>query len=180
MIVLEPMKPTPFQSPADPNTSLPAIEPMHYRRVLGNFATGVTVITASYQGEPVGMAVNSFCSVSLEPAIVSFCAATSSSTWPHIEAAGNFCVNILAEDQQEVCQQFARKGIDRFQSLLHQPAVSGTPVLSGVLAWIDCRIASVVPVGDHVIVLGYVRDLSVATEGKPLVFYKGKYGTFAD
>ena len=94
--------------------SAPTIDSAHYRQVLGHFATGVTVITAIDDGEAVGLAANSFTSVSLEPPLVAFCAAHESTTWPRIRAARRFCVNVLAEDQEDVCRVFAAKGADRF------------------------------------------------------------------
>lgn len=154
------------------------IEAAHYRRVLGHFATGVTVITASYRGKPIGFTANSFCSVSLEPALVSFCADNSSSTWSIIEAAGAFCVNILSEEQKDICSLFAKKGADRFLTTNYHLSASGAPIISGILAWIDCSIVAALPAGDHVIVLGQVRDMEIVSKGNPLVFCKGKFGTF--
>ena len=154
------------------------VDSAHYRRVLGHFATGVTVVTAMYQRTPVGLSVNSFTSVSLEPALVAFCAARSSATWPRIREVGWFCVNILAEDQEEVSRVFATRGADKFRGIGWHPGVSGAPVLTGVLAWIDCTIEAEYEAGDHVLVVGRVRELDVATEGRPLVFYRGGYGRF--
>jgi flavin reductase (DIM6/NTAB) family NADH-FMN oxidoreductase RutF len=150
-----------------------------YRQVLGHFPTGVTVITAVADGTPVGMAVGSFASVSLDPPLVAFFAAHSSTSWPKIKGAGSFCVNILAEDQEGVCRRFASKEEDKFAGLGWSPAGSGSPLLGGVLAWIDCDIDSVVDAGDHVCVLGRVRELEVAHDGAPLVFFRGGYGRFA-
>jgi 3-hydroxy-9,10-secoandrosta-1,3,5(10)-triene-9,17-dione monooxygenase reductase component len=150
-----------------------------YRQVLGHFPTGVTVITAMDEGAPVGLAVGSFSSVSLEPALVGFFATHTSSTWPRIQAAGSFCVNILSEDQEEVCRRFATSGGDKFAGLGWTPSGhSGAPLLDGSLAWIDCDISEVVEAGDHVLVLGAVRDLGVRHEGGPLVFFRGGYGRF--
>jgi flavin reductase (DIM6/NTAB) family NADH-FMN oxidoreductase RutF len=151
-----------------------------YRQVLGHFPTGVTVITAISEGEPVGLAVGSFSSVSLDPPLVAFFAGTGSSSWPKIEAAGVFCVNILGEDQEEVCRRFASKEGDKFAGLGWSPAAgTGSPLLHGVIAWIDCDIESVTETGDHFCVLGRVRDLAVADDGGPLVFFRGGYGRFA-
>ena len=155
-----------------------AFDPAKYRQVLGHFPTGVTVITAMEGDAPVGLAVGSFSSVSLDPALVGFFATHSSSTWPKIEAAGTFCVNILAEEQEEVCRRFAMSGGDKFAGLGWSPAGSGSPHLDGALAWIDCDIDGVVDAGDHVLVLGRVRDLGVNHEGGPLVFFRGGYGRF--
>lgn len=156
----------------------PTIDAAHYRRVLGHFATGVTVICAVDGGEPVGMAANSFTSVSLVPPLVLFCADHDSTTWPRIRAAGAFCVNVLAEDQEELCRLFATKGADRFGGVGWHAAPSGSPIIAGVLAWIDCRIADVHEAGDHAIVVGRVLAMDAAAHGKPLLFYRGGYGRF--
>lgn len=157
----------------------PAFDSAKYRQVLGHFPTGVTVVTAVLDGEPVGLAVGSFSSVSLEPPLVAFFPGASSSSWPKIEAAGSFCVNILAEAQEEVCRRFASKDDDKFAGLGWAPAGSGAPLLTDVLAWIDCDIDSVTPAGDHFCVIGRVRDLGIGHDGAPLVFFRGGYGRFA-
>ena len=150
----------------------------HYRQVLGHFATGVTVVTAMHDGAPAGLSVNSFTSVSLEPPLVAFCVTRTSATWPKIRDAGWFCVNILSENQEGVSRVFATRGVDKFRGMGWHPSVSGAPVLAGVLAWIDCTVEAEYEAGDHVLVLGRVRALDVAAEGRPLVFYRGGYGRF--
>ena len=149
-----------------------------YRQVLGHFPTGVTVITAATDGEPVGMAVGSFSSVSLDPPLVAFFPDKGSSSWPKIEPTGSFCVNILGEAQEDVCRRFAMKGEDKFVGLGWTAAGSGSPLLDGVIAWIDCDIESVTEAGDHYLVLGRVRDLAIGHDGSPLVFFRGGYGRF--
>lgn len=149
-----------------------------YRTVLGHFPTGVTVITAAPDGVPVGMAVGSFSSVSLDPPLVAFFAGKGSSSWPKIEAAGSFCVNILAEAQEDLCRRFASKEEDKFAGLGWTTTASGSPLIGEVLAWIDCDIDSVTEAGDHWCVMGRVRDLGVGTDGGPLVFFRGGYGRF--
>ncbi len=158
---------------------LTSFDSAKFRQVLGHYPTGVTVITAAAEGGPVGLAVGTFSSVSLDPALVGFFAANSSSSWPKIEATGHFCVNVLAEDQEDVCRRFASKADDKFSGLGWTPAGSGAPILNGVLAWIDCAIHSVTDAGDHIGVMGRVRDLAVAHDGAPLVFFRGGYGRFA-
>ena len=150
-----------------------------FRQVLGHFPTGVTVVTAAPDDGPVGMSVGSFCSVSLEPPLVACFAAHTSSSWPGIQAAGSFCVNILTSDQEEMSRRFATTDDDKFDGLGWAPAGSGAPLLDGVLAWIDCDIESVTDAGDHVCVLGRVRDLDVVHDGAPLLFFRGGYGRFA-
>jgi len=159
-------------------TDLAAFDSAKFRQVLGHFPTGVTVITAETDGQPVGMAVGSFASVSLDPPLVAFFAGQSSSSWPKIEASGSFCVNVLAEDQEEVSRRFASKDADKFAGLGWKQAVTGSPLLDGVLAWIDCDIESVTDMGDHRCVLGRVRDLAVGHDGAPLIFFRGGYGRF--
>ena len=150
-----------------------------FRQVLGHFPTGVTVVTAAGDGGPVGLAVGSFASVSLDPPLVAFFPDKASSSWPKIEVAGTFCVNILAEQQEEVCRRFAQKGDDKFVGLGWKATSSGAPLLDGVLAWIDCEVDSVADAGDHYCVMGRVRDLGVVHDGAPLVFFRGGYGRFA-
>jgi 3-hydroxy-9,10-secoandrosta-1,3,5(10)-triene-9,17-dione monooxygenase reductase component len=158
--------------------SVGVIEPSLFRQVLGHFPTGVTVVTARPETGPVGMAIGSFTSVSLDPPLVGFLPAKNSSSWPAIEAAGSFAVNILADDQESLCRTFASKADNKFDGVEWRAAGSGSPILGGVLAWIDCDIESVVEAGDHWFVLGRVRELQVAREGKPLVFFRGGYGSF--
>ncbi len=150
-----------------------------FRQVLGHFPTGVTVITAAGENGPVGLAVGSFASVSLDPPLVAFFPDRGSASWPRIEASGSFCVNVLAEDQEDVCRRFASKADDKFAGLGWKPAGSGAPRLDGVLAWIDCDIESVTEAGDHFCVTGRVRALEVGHDGGPLLFFRGGYGRFA-
>jgi 3-hydroxy-9,10-secoandrosta-1,3,5(10)-triene-9,17-dione monooxygenase reductase component len=152
------------------------IDGARFRQVLGHFPTGVTVITANPDSGPVGMAVGSFTSLSLDPPQVLFCAAHSSTTWPKIREHGSFTVNILAEDQEDVCRVFASKTPDKFAEIGWRRSRAGNPLLDGVLAHIECRLGTVVESGDHDIVIGEVDELGVAHEGRPLVFFRGGYG----
>jgi len=169
-------------APIDPPgfTSAPkSIDEARFRQVLGHFATGVTVVTClAGEDQPIGLAVNSFTSVSLEPSLVAFCVANGSSTWPRLRATGAFCVNILADDQEAVSRAFAAHGLDRFSGIGWRPSPSGAPILAGVLAWVDCTVEAEYPAGDHMIVVGRVRELDLGREGRPLVFYRGGYGRF--
>jgi 3-hydroxy-9,10-secoandrosta-1,3,5(10)-triene-9,17-dione monooxygenase reductase component len=164
--------------PADEVPAPPTIEAAHFRQVLGHYATGVTIITALDGGQPYGLAANSFTSVSLDPPLVSFCAAHSSTTWPHIRAARHFCVNLLGEDQEELCRLFAVSGGEKFAGIGWKKAATGAPVIHDVLGWLDCSIEAEHEAGDHVIVVGRVHDLDVAHEGHPLLFFRGGYGRF--
>jgi 3-hydroxy-9,10-secoandrosta-1,3,5(10)-triene-9,17-dione monooxygenase reductase component len=153
-----------------------SIDPHAYRRALGHFCTGVTVIaTTDAAGEPVGFACQSFAALSLDPPLVLFCPGKNSRTWPAIEAAGVFSVNVLAHDQQDVSAVFGRAGADKFSSVAWSPAPSGAPVLDGVLAWLDCRLERVTDGGDHHIAIGRVTTLRNADNGRPLLFFRGAY-----
>lgn len=158
-----------------------AIDAATFRRVLGHYPTGVCVVTAIEPGgERVGLVVGSFTSVSLDPPLVAFFPAESSSSWPRIEQAGKFCVNVLASDQQALCQRFSARGGDKFEGVTHRISDNGSPILDGVVAWIDCTLHATHEAGDHRIVLGAVVALEVEKPGRPLLFFQGSYGAFAE
>jgi 3-hydroxy-9,10-secoandrosta-1,3,5(10)-triene-9,17-dione monooxygenase reductase component len=127
-------------------------------------------------GEPVGVSVGSFASVSLKPPLVGFFIARTSTTWPHLAAAGGFCASILAADQEDLCRTFARPGADRFGSCGWEPGPSMNPIISGAAAWVDCDLHQVVDAGDHQLVLGAVTSMSMTEGVEPLVFLGGRYG----
>ncbi|MFE2373569.1 flavin reductase family protein [Streptomyces sp. NPDC059398] len=155
------------------------VDPGEFRRVLGHFASGVTVITAQDDEGPAGFACQSFASLSLDPPLIAFMVARTSTTWPRIARAGSFCVNILGAGQGALCRAFAVSGADKFAGVAHEPApATGAPLLTGVPAWIDCRIHAVHTGGDHLIVVGRVRSLGGTAEGEPLLFHQGKFGRF--
>jgi 3-hydroxy-9,10-secoandrosta-1,3,5(10)-triene-9,17-dione monooxygenase reductase component len=146
-----------------------------YRRVLGHFCTGVTVITGSDGGRPAGFACQAFAALSLTPPLVLFCPSTSSRTWPAIAGSGTFCVNVLAAGQQEIARRFGVSGPDKFAGLSWSPARSGAPVLAGALTWVDCAVEAVHAAGDHYLVVGRVTELGPTQPGRPLLFYRGRY-----
>lgn len=150
-----------------------------YRRVLGQYPTGVSAVTAlGDDGAPVGMAVGTFTSVSMDPPIVGFLPTKTSSSWPKIQAAGSFCINVLTSAQENVCRALSARGDDKFAGLTWEPGATGAPVLEGALAWIDCTIRDVLDAGDHYIVLGDVVEMKLGTPALPLVFFRGGYGEF--
>lgn len=166
-------------SDSDPYAADAGPEPAEYRRVLGHFPTGVTIVTALGPDGPVGLAVNSFTSVSLRPPLVGFFPAHTSGSWPVIRHAGGFCVNILGAHQETLARTFASPGTDRFRGLPVEPApVTGAPVLVGAVAWLDCSIESVTPAGDHDFALARVRAIAADPTHPPLVFHQGRYGSF--
>ena len=147
-----------------------------FRNVLSHYPTGVTLVTAMHQGDPVGLIIGSFTSVSLNPPLVGFLVGKRSSTWPRIAASGSFCVNILGHHQEEVCRLFARGSPDRFAAIGWTAERNGMPVLDDVIAWIDCDIDRVDEAGDHWWVIGRVVQLKAVGEGSPLVFVRGGFG----
>jgi len=165
---------------AEGDAASSAADGARFRQVLGHFPTGVTVVTANTDDGPVGLCVGSFTSVSLAPPLVAFCAGDSSTSYPRIETAGHFCVNILADDQEEIARVFADKGDDKFSGIGWRPSVvTRAPVINDVLAWIDCEIDAIHEAGDHWIVVGRVLDLEIGHEGGPLVFFRGGFGRYS-
>jgi 3-hydroxy-9,10-secoandrosta-1,3,5(10)-triene-9,17-dione monooxygenase reductase component len=162
----------------DPETVAAA---RRFRDVLGRFASGVTVVTGTSNDEPVGLTCQSFSSVSLDPPLVLFIPAKTSRAWPLIQRSGKFCVNFLAADQAELSNTMASRGIDKFGEVKWTPSPgTGSPMLAGALAHVDCTIHSVHEAGDHYVVIGRVLDLITdepATTDDPLLFYRGEYRT---
>ena len=152
----------------------------HFRDVLGQLPTGVAVIASQDDsGALLGMAVGSLASVSLEPALVSFMAARTSSTFPRILDTGRFTASVLAADQEQICRRFAIPGGSKFDGLVQHAAPSGLPLIPGAIAWIDCEIVATHEAGDHIIVIAEVSSLDAAGSGSPMVFFRGGYGEFA-
>lgn len=154
------------------------IDPQSLRSVLSHLPTGLTVITGEHSTGLVGVSCNSFISVSLDPPLIGFCPARSSESWPPLRAAGRFCVNFMSHRHEATIRAFARKGIDRFAGVSHHPRPCG-PGLEDALAWLDCELYAEHPAGDHYVVLAEVIGLETRTDEPPLVFFRGRYGTFA-
>jgi 3-hydroxy-9,10-secoandrosta-1,3,5(10)-triene-9,17-dione monooxygenase reductase component len=146
------------------------------REVLGHFVTGIVVITAVGPAGPLGFTCQSFASLSLDPPLVSFAPARSSTTWPGIREVGAFCVNVLAAGHEELSAGFARSGVDKFAGVDWRATPSGSPVLEGVSAWIDCTLWNEYDGGDHTVVVGLVQDLGADPDRQPLLYYRGRYG----
>jgi 3-hydroxy-9,10-secoandrosta-1,3,5(10)-triene-9,17-dione monooxygenase reductase component len=146
-----------------------------FRDLLGRFGTGVVLVTAQTPDGPVGVAANSFTSVSLDPPMVALCAAHTSTTWPSIRSAEGFAVTILRDVHEDVCRVFATRGADRFAGREWVRTPSGHPTLPDGLGWLDCRIEQLLPAGDHELVLARALDWSLPNEGGPLIFHSGRY-----
>lgn len=158
-----------------------SIDPAAFRQVLGAYPTGVCAITAlGAEGKPVGMVVGTFTSVSLDPPLVGFLPVKKSSSWPLIEAAGRFCVNVLGSDQQDVCRSVTAKGADKFAGLEYTVSEHNLPAIAGSIARIECTVRSVTDAGDHWFVLGNVLHLEITRDGDPMLFHRGRYGGFAE
>ena len=153
-----------------------------FRRALGSFATGVTVVTArDAAGAHRGLTVNSFSSVSLEPPLILFCLAVSTLLWCNLQSfeslceAERFAVNVLRAEQHELSVRFATAAIDKWDGIPYDLWAGDLPVLRGCLANLACRRENLYEGGDHVIVVGRVERLHTAGEGEPLVYFKSNY-----
>jgi len=154
---------------------------LQFRKVLGHFPTGVTIVTGLAGDEPAGFTIGSFTSVSLDPPLVGFLPQVSSDTWQAMAPSGKFCVNVLRDDQASLCWRFAKSGVgdDRFDYVTWTHSPTGCPIIEGVGAWIDCVVEHSFELGDHYFVVGRVIDLAHHTDPHvPLVFYKGALGGF--
>lgn len=164
----------------------PAFDAQDFRTVLGHFPTGVTIISGTDEGQPVGFTIGSFTSVSLDPPLVGFLPMKDSDTWAAIERGGSFCVNVLSRDQADLCWQFAKTGneAERYDDVAWHAAPTGSPIIDRAVAWIDCNIEEVYEMGDHYFVLGRVVALEADADHDgsgpfPLLFFKGTLGGFA-
>jgi 3-hydroxy-9,10-secoandrosta-1,3,5(10)-triene-9,17-dione monooxygenase reductase component len=159
-----------------PDRAPAVIDPTVLREVLGHFATGVTVVTALTDEGPIGFTCQSFSSLSLHPPLVVFAPSRSSRTWPRLRAIGRFCVNVLAEGQDDVSRAFARSGDDKFAGMRWVPSPHGSPVLDDVVAWIDGELTAEHDGGDHTLAVARVLDLGAVPDRRPLLFHRGTYG----
>lgn len=164
------------------------IDPRTFRHVLGQFCTGITIITTVHDDVPIGFACQSFAALSLDPPLVLFCPTKVSRSWQAIEASGRFCVNVLTEKQKDVSARFGSKEPDKFAGIDWERSKLGSPIIAGSLAHIDCTVNSVHDGGDHFVVFGAVRSLSEVSgderlreengtwvKPRPLLFYRGDY-----
>jgi flavin reductase (DIM6/NTAB) family NADH-FMN oxidoreductase RutF len=155
-------------------------DPQELRRVMGLFATGVTVITTrDAQHRPFGLTANAVTSLSLEPPLLLICVDRKAETHPHFLDSRCFVVNILAADQEELSRRFAKSGGDKFEGLPHSRNQAGVPILEGTLAHLECAIQETLEGGDHVIHIGRVEHAE-ARGGSPLCYFQGKYRRLAD
>lgn len=153
----------------------PAPDQRTFRDVLGHFCSGITIITTLEGEMPSGFACQSFTSLSIDPPLVLFCVSKSSSTGRTVRRVGRFVVNVLTESQRDMCDIFGRRGADKFSCADWSLSPGRSPILDGVLAWLDCSVAAVHDGGDHHIVVGAVESLAHGGGGEPLLFHRGSY-----
>jgi flavin reductase (DIM6/NTAB) family NADH-FMN oxidoreductase RutF/pimeloyl-ACP methyl ester carboxylesterase len=165
-------------APASAAVPIPAFDPAEFRKAMGSFVTGVTVVaTRQSDGQPRGFTANSFTSVSLNPPLVLICVSKAAASFPAFAAAGHFSVNVLADSQTGLSALFAGKSPDKF---LHTPwrvGPTGSPLLDGCVAWFDCRQRQLVDAGDHIVLIGEVESFDHAA-ANPLGYYRGAHVTF--
>jgi flavin reductase len=154
-----------------------------FRSTVGAFATGVTVVTTRGEEHAYGMTANAFSSVSLDPPLILVCVINPSEGAEHITSNGVFAVNILSVEQEPMSRFFASrdrpKGRDAFRDVPHRVAASGSPILEGAAAFMDCRLHATHEAGDHLIFIGEVLEIDVQEGGTPLVFHGGGYRLLA-
>lgn len=155
----------------------PAVDALEMRRAMGQFASGITIVTGTdTDGQPLGFACQSFSSLSLDPALILICVDERSRSWPLIAETGRFTVNVLAADQSEMCNRFGSSTGARFEGLDWTFSDLGTPSLPDALMRVHARVHSVVAGGDHSIVIGEVAELDIVRQANPLLFFRGKMG----
>lgn len=156
------------------------LDPKDFRRGLGCFATGVTIVTTlGREGEPVGLTVNSFNSVSLEPPLVLFSLGRRAFSLPSFQANDHFAVNVLRDDQMALSDQFARPGADKWRGVDYHSWDTGCPILPGAIACFECHTRYTHDGGDHVIFVGEVLRMDCDSEGQPLLYARGRYRSLA-
>ncbi len=156
-----------------------SINPELFRKVLSQFATGVTIVTTRHRDEIHGLTANSFCSVSLAPPLVLVCIDKEAHSHDLIRHSGNFAVNILTAAQESLARRFASNNLsaaERFAGIKYHIEMTGAPILEESLGWLDCRLFAAYAGGDHTIFVGEVLALGERPASAPLLFYQSKYG----
>lgn len=160
--------------------TLPPIDALRYREVMGHYPTGVTVVSGiADDGEPVGMVVGTFTSVSLDPPLVAFLPTLTSRRFARIRTARSFCINVLAYDQVELCRTMSSPTPTQFADIEWTVSPSGAPAIAGAVAHIHCVPREAIEAGDHFIQLCEVESMQVARQVTPLLFFQGGYGGFS-
>jgi flavin reductase (DIM6/NTAB) family NADH-FMN oxidoreductase RutF len=149
------------------------------RRIMGHFATGVTVVSTRRGEELCWMTANAVASLSLDPPLVLVAVDKRAQMHEHLLEARFFAVNILSEEQESISRRFAMRGPKEWSDLKLTTAVTGAPIIEGAIGWLDCKLAEMLPGGDHHIFTGEIVA-GDASEGRPLLYYKGNYARLAE
>lgn len=155
------------------------ISARRFRNALGEYASGITIVTALSDGAPVGFTCQSFYSVSLEPKLVSFCVSATSQSWPIVRGCDRFAINFLAAHQAFVSQAMASKTGDRWSNVEWIRTPLGNPRIKDAVLCLECTLHAEHVAGDHTIVIAEVQDLSESAGLDPLIFFKGQYRRLA-
>ena len=146
-----------------------------YRDTMGQYCTGVVIVAGNEDGTLVGFAAQSFVSLSLQPPLIAVCPAKTSTSWPRIRAAGNFCINVLADDQEAVSEAFAQSG--RAADVPWTTNATTAPILDGAIAFVECALEAEHDAGDHTVAVGRVLAFGILRpEAQPLIYFRGRYG----
>lgn len=151
-----------------------------FRRVVGGFCSGVTVVTGMHEGRPAGLTCQSFFSLSLDPPLIAFSPSRQSASYPTIRQAGRFAVNILSTQQQHLAVQFARSGTDKWAGVDWSPGPRDCPLIAGTVGSIVCDIEDEHEAGDHFIVIGRVRHLIHNQRLRPLLYFNSRFASLSD
>lgn len=156
------------------------IDKNELRRIMGHFATGVTVITTiSQDGTPYGLTANAFMSVSLEPPLLLISVDKKAESYPYFEQTRVFTINILRDDQEGLSRRFAVSGGNKFEGVAYHRGANDVPILDDTLAHVECRLYATHDAGDHTLYLGEILEAETR-EGRPLLFYRGGYRAFSE
>jgi len=164
--------------PTEVALDLSEVTPARMRAAMGAFCSGVVVVTSRGLGPddaPLGFTCQSFVSLSLNPPLISFSPARTSSTWPRIREVGTFAVNVLAHDHAHLSNQFAVSGADKYDGVEWSPGPLGSPRLEGISAWVECKLWAEYDGGDHTVVIGEVIAIDHDIDRDPLLYYRGAY-----
>ena len=150
------------------------------RKIMGRFATGVTVVTTAGSRGMGGLTANAVASLSLDPPLVLVAVDKRAGSYPEIKENGCYAANILSADQEEISKRFATPGPKDFSGLKWKVAVTGAPIIEDSLGFVDCRLADILPGGDHDIFIGEIVAGDVRDDGQPLLYFSGKYHRLAE
>ncbi|MCR6632210.1 MAG: flavin reductase family protein [Magnetospirillum sp.] len=154
-----------------------SVDPRSFRKALGCFATGVTVVTTVHPDTqtPAGVTVSAFSSLSLDPPLVLFCLGSKTSSLEAFKTFGHFGINVLSETQRDLSIRFANRSEDKWSGVKWEKGASGVPLLGGCIATLECKLVNTIEGGDHLIFVGQVERLTHQEGGSPLIYFRGAY-----